>query len=394
MYRKDQTRSFTAAVYCLGIAVVVSWLIAATLVYALVLKGANNDLNNAINTHNSKEERITTEVTNLTTEAGDAIDELEQYASCLNQLCETSVLTRLVGAYRCLGCWDANTNTPMLSSSNCTQGDVYVVCVAGSTNLNNFTDWAVKNLVVCVDTEMRWARVGSLQVDLTDNGTHVSLITDGVGNALTMATAIGENGVNVSRTGSTMFIDATVTTVSSTVRVYSTLNGTTQVLNSTNSLALNDTALNLTAPVVVREYWTRSGSILEGFVTVAFKPNITGESSVTLGSWPQEIVAEFGGLGNTSTVLRNTVACTMVLSNADESIPEVVNVSDGTIVDISNDLYANGCFVNPPPSAPGLAQDTTVQLFVEYLDIPNSTMFEEAYNQQLWHLTFLSVAPF
>jgi hypothetical protein len=41
------------------------------------------------------------------------------------------------------GAWDALTNTPTLTSSVGTQGNYYVVSVAGTTNLNGITDWQI-----------------------------------------------------------------------------------------------------------------------------------------------------------------------------------------------------------------------------------------------------------
>jgi hypothetical protein len=41
------------------------------------------------------------------------------------------------------GTWDANTNTPTLTSSVGTQNQYYVVSAAGTTNLNGITDWQI-----------------------------------------------------------------------------------------------------------------------------------------------------------------------------------------------------------------------------------------------------------
>lgn len=46
------------------------------------------------------------------------------------------------------GTWNANTNTPTLTSSTGTQGYYYVVSVAGSTNLDGETDWDVGDWAV------------------------------------------------------------------------------------------------------------------------------------------------------------------------------------------------------------------------------------------------------
>lgn len=41
------------------------------------------------------------------------------------------------------GIWDANANSPALTSSVGTAGDFYIVATAGTTNLNGITDWQV-----------------------------------------------------------------------------------------------------------------------------------------------------------------------------------------------------------------------------------------------------------
>lgn len=52
------------------------------------------------------------------------------------------------GAITYQGTWNASTNSPTLTSSVGTQGDYYVVNVAGSTNLNGITDWQIGDWAV------------------------------------------------------------------------------------------------------------------------------------------------------------------------------------------------------------------------------------------------------
>jgi hypothetical protein len=47
------------------------------------------------------------------------------------------------GAVNYKGTWNANSNSPMLTSSVGNQGDYYVVNIAGTTNLNGITDWQI-----------------------------------------------------------------------------------------------------------------------------------------------------------------------------------------------------------------------------------------------------------
>jgi len=53
-----------------------------------------------------------------------------------------------IGGLTYQGTWNASTNTPTLTSSVGTQGYYYVVSVAGSTNLNGITSWAVGDWAV------------------------------------------------------------------------------------------------------------------------------------------------------------------------------------------------------------------------------------------------------
>ena len=54
-----------------------------------------------------------------------------------------------------LGTWDASTNTPTLASGVGTQGDYYVVSVAGTTNLDGITNWSVGDWAVFNDSKWR-----------------------------------------------------------------------------------------------------------------------------------------------------------------------------------------------------------------------------------------------
>jgi hypothetical protein len=54
-----------------------------------------------------------------------------------------SSVANALGALNYKGTWDAATNTPTLSSGVGTQGDYYVVSVAGVTDLDGITNWGV-----------------------------------------------------------------------------------------------------------------------------------------------------------------------------------------------------------------------------------------------------------
>ncbi|UOF82399.1 UNVERIFIED_CONTAM: hypothetical protein [Bacteriophage sp.] len=60
----------------------------------------------------------------------------------------TSSTINAIGALNYKGTWDANANSPTLTSSVGTKGDYYVVSVAGTTNLNGETLWGVGDMAV------------------------------------------------------------------------------------------------------------------------------------------------------------------------------------------------------------------------------------------------------
>jgi len=74
----------------------------------------------------------------------------------------------VLGALSYQGTWDANTNTPTLTSSVGTKGYYYVVSVAGSTNLNGITDWKVGDWAVYNGSA--WQKIDNTDAVTSVNG--------------------------------------------------------------------------------------------------------------------------------------------------------------------------------------------------------------------------------
>lgn len=85
------------------------------------------------------------------------------------------------GAVVYKGTWDASTNTPTLTSSVGTQGDYYVVSIAGSTNLNGITDWQIGDWAIFNGTV--WQKV--------DNTDGVTSVNGKTGTVVLGATDVG-----------------------------------------------------------------------------------------------------------------------------------------------------------------------------------------------------------
>lgn len=92
---------------------------------------------------------------------------LSAFGKLQNQINATS------GGLLYQGVWNANTNTPTLTSSVGVQGYFYIVNVAGTTNLNGITDWQVGDWALFDGTV--WQKV-----DNTDSVTSVNGFTGAV----------------------------------------------------------------------------------------------------------------------------------------------------------------------------------------------------------------------
>jgi len=78
------------------------------------------------------------------------------------------------------GSWNASTNSPTLASSTGTNGEFYIVSVAGSTDLNGITNWGIGDWAIFNGTV--WQRVEGGADGNFDDLTANSLVLDRSGN--------------------------------------------------------------------------------------------------------------------------------------------------------------------------------------------------------------------
>ena len=114
--------------------------------------------------------------------------------------------TSFIGGLDYKGAWNASTNTPTLVSSAGTNGNYYVVSVAGTTNLNGITDWQIGDWAIFNGSS--WQKVDQTNLVTSVNG-------------LTGAVNVG-----------------TVTSVSMTVPTGLTISGTPITTSGTLALTL------------------------------------------------------------------------------------------------------------------------------------------------------------
>ena len=85
---------------------------------------------------------------------------------------QTAINAAVTGVLKYDGVWNASTNSPTLSSGSGTVGEYYIVSVAGSTNLDGITDWAVGDWAVFSDQATdAWQKIDNTQVgNVTGSG--------------------------------------------------------------------------------------------------------------------------------------------------------------------------------------------------------------------------------
>jgi hypothetical protein len=165
-----------------------------------------------------------------------------------------SSITNAIGALNFKGTWDANANSPVLTSSVGTKGDYYVVGTAGSTNLNGISNWGVGDWAAFNGSV--WQRVeGGANL----NGVDLSVSGTSTLSGLTASTALALNAskeiVSVTNTGTGNNVLATSPTLTTpnigaaTATSLTTSNATTGVSVSNNAIAAtgSDTNINVVA---------------------------------------------------------------------------------------------------------------------------------------------------
>ena len=99
-------------------------------------------------------------------------------ALATQQSIKAYVDNKVTGVLTYQGTWNANTNSPTLSSGSGTPGYYYIVSVAGSTNLDGITDWAVGDWAVFSDQATdAWQKIDNTAVgNVSGSGSNNRLV--------------------------------------------------------------------------------------------------------------------------------------------------------------------------------------------------------------------------
>jgi len=137
-------------------------------------------------------------------------------ALATQQSIKAYVDTQTTGVLTYQGTWNADTNSPTLSSGSGTPGYYYIVSVAGSTNLDGITDWAVGDWAVFSDQATdAWQKIDNTAVGNVSGDGTANDITMWSGSGTVTDAPIAASGNNITTAGDvTVGDELTITTVS------------------------------------------------------------------------------------------------------------------------------------------------------------------------------------
>lgn len=212
----------------------------------------------------------------------------------------------ILGALIYKGTWNANTNTPSLSSGVGTKGDYYVVNVAGTTNLDGITDWQIGDWVVFNGTV--WEKIDNTDVVTSVNGA-VGAVSIGLPSVLAQDAQTSGNDIIVESGDKITWQNGTFG--GSIVEATLTAHRTYQLPNASGTIAL-----------------TSDIPALQGLASVLGVSNSTGANDISVAN-NQSILLDDNGAGSGGSFVKWNANNYIVYDDQDEAKMQIVGNSGG-----------------------------------------------------------------
>jgi len=136
----------------------------------------------------------------------------------------------IIGGVLFKGTWNASTNTPTLTSGVGTEGDLWVISVAGNTNLNGITSWVVGD----------WALFNGTVWEKLSSPVYVESVNGQIGNVEINATNLQSYGAGTMIEQDASAVSITGGTVSGLTSL-AAASGTISMLNTPDLIATGGT---------------------------------------------------------------------------------------------------------------------------------------------------------
>jgi hypothetical protein len=281
-----------------------------------------------------------------------------------------SSVANALGALNYQGTWNASTNTPTLASGVGTQGDYYVVSVAGSTNLDGITNWGVGDWAAFNGSV--WQRVeggsdGNF-VDLTVTGEATVGNINSTSNTISTTDTNGDLVLAPNGTGLVQVKNATAPTIelrntkawnSPESGTFASIKGYTTDASGTGARVVAEIELNNNAASAVPGGdWVFKTSEGGGTPTLYERVRIGGGGNLTLASGNNVVFASGNGIDFSATAGSGT---SELFDDYEEGVWTPIDssgagltfaASSGSYTKVGRMVMATG-FVNFPVTADG-----------------------------------------
>lgn len=240
------------------------------------------------------------------------------------------------------GTWNANSNSPTLTSSVGTKGFYYVVSTAGTTNLNGVTDWQVGD----------WAIFNSTAWEKVDTTDQVSSVFGRTGAVVGVSTDYSAVGLTNTAIGASNPSTGAFTSLSSSSTT--TLNGTT--IPASKTLVVTTDKLSALA--------STSSAELAGVIS-----DETGSGALVFANTPTLVTPNIGAATGSSVNLSGnaTVGGTLTVNGAGpHAFSGTININSSS-GDIQQNFQRAGTgkgILSVPGTAGNIVADSAVDDFV------------------------------